>query len=113
MSVASDNFKAKDAVKNLEKALINMEDNKINHGSLDNIKECKIEFKKVSFGYEKELVLKDFNLLLPENKTYALVGPSGGGKSTIAKLISGFYKINEGKILIGGHDLKELSLIHI
>lgn len=109
MSVASDNFKAKDAVKNLEKALINMEDNKINHGSLDNIKECKIEFKKVSFGYEKELVLKDFNLLLPENKTYALVGPSGGGKSTIAKLISGFYKINEGKILIGGHDLKEYS----
>ena len=109
MSVASDNFKAKDAVKNLEKALINMEDNIINHGSLDNIKECKIEFKKVSFGYEKELVLKDFNLLLPENKTYALVGPSGGGKSTIAKLISGFYKINEGKILIGGHDLKEYS----
>lgn len=109
MSVASDNFKAKDAVKNLEKALINMEDNKINHGSLDSIKECKIEFKKVSFGYEKELVLKDFNLLLPENKTYALVGPSGGGKSTIAKLISGFYKINEGKILIGGHDLKEYS----
>lgn len=109
MSVATDTFKAKDAVKKLEDALIDMNDNKINYGSLENIENYNIEFKNVSFGYEKEMVLEHFNLLLPENKTYALVGPSGGGKSTIAKLISGFYKINDGEILIGGRDLKEYS----
>ena len=43
-----------------------------------------------------------------KNKTYALVGSSGGGKSTIAKLISGFYKIDEGEILIGDKKYNKL-----
>ncbi len=49
------------------------------------------------------------NLKLEEGKTYALVGSSGGGKSTIAKLISGFYKINEGELRIGGKSIDSYS----
>ena len=63
----------------------------------------------VSFGYTEETILHDVSFKLEQNKTYALVGSSGGGKSTIAKLISGFYKINNGEILIGGKNITSYS----
>ena len=63
----------------------------------------------VDFKYDDNFVLKDFSLTLHQNKTYALIGSSGGGKSTIAKLISGFYPVDGGEILIGGKNIQSYS----
>jgi len=69
-----------------------------------------IEFRKVSFAYENEKVLKDINLTIPKGRTIALVGPSGGGKSTLADLIPRFYDPVEGHIYIDGKDSKSYQL---
>ena len=68
-----------------------------------------IEFKQVSFAYEDQKVLKEINFSLEKGKTIALVGPSGGGKSTLADLVPRFYDPTEGQILLDGTDLKEFS----
>ncbi|WP_057738528.1 ABC transporter ATP-binding protein [Liquorilactobacillus uvarum] len=68
-----------------------------------------VEFKKVGFGYEKEKVLHDVSVVIPENKTTAIIGPSGSGKSTLCKLIARFYDCDEGEVLVGGHDVREFS----
>lgn len=70
---------------------------------------CEIEFKNVSFGYDEKFVLKNINLVIPEKKTTALIGPSGSGKSTLCHLISRFWDINQGEILLGGVNIKEYS----
>ncbi|MEH0157767.1 ABC transporter ATP-binding protein [Limibacter armeniacum] len=69
-----------------------------------------IEFKNVHFAYGDNKVLKGINLSIEKGKTVALVGPSGGGKSTIADLIPRFYDVTEGEILIDGVNIKEYSL---
>jgi ATP-binding cassette, subfamily B, bacterial MsbA len=69
-----------------------------------------IEFKNVSFAYEDKLVLKEVNFRLEKGKTVALVGPSGGGKSTLADLVPRFYDPSGGEILLDGVDLKEFTL---
>ncbi|MHA7131007.1 ABC transporter ATP-binding protein [Algoriphagus namhaensis] len=69
-----------------------------------------IKFEQVSFGYEDEMVIKEVSFTLSKGKTIALVGPSGGGKSTLADLVPRFYDPTHGIISIDGHDLKELSL---
>ncbi|CAD5272024.1 MULTISPECIES: ABC transporter ATP-binding protein [unclassified Imperialibacter] len=69
-----------------------------------------IEFKNVSFAYEKELVLKNINLSIPKGKTVALVGPSGGGKSTLSDLIPRFYDPNEGDVCIDGKPLTSYTM---
>lgn len=68
-----------------------------------------IEFKNISFKYEESYVLKNFSLTIPKGKTVALVGQSGSGKSTLANLITRFYDINEGEILIDGNNIKNIS----
>ena len=68
-----------------------------------------IEFKNISFKYKDEYVLKDFSLIIPKGKTVALVGQSGSGKSTLANLITRFYDVNKGKILIDNINIKEVS----
>jgi subfamily B ATP-binding cassette protein MsbA len=68
-----------------------------------------IIFKNISFKYEEEFVLKDFSLQIPKGKTVALVGQSGSGKSTLANLITRFYDVNKGQILIDGLDIKDIS----
>ncbi|MCM4153071.1 ABC transporter ATP-binding protein [Arenibacter sp. N53] len=68
-----------------------------------------IEIKNVSFKYEDEYVLKNFNLKVPKGKTVALVGQSGSGKSTIANLMTRFYDVNEGDIAIDGTDIRDFS----
>lgn len=71
-------------------------------------------FDKVSFGYSTEedskLVISDLTLNIPAGRTLALVGPSGGGKSTLCHLIPRFYDITEGKILLDGVDTKNITL---
>ena len=68
-----------------------------------------IVFDNISFKYAEEYVLKDFSLTIPKGKTVALVGQSGSGKSTIANLITRFYDVNEGQILIDGLDIRDLT----
>lgn len=71
-----------------------------------------VEFKNVTFTYPGRDIpaLRDISFNLPEGKTVALVGRSGSGKSTIANLLTRFYDIQEGKILMDGHDLREYTL---
>jgi ATP-binding cassette subfamily B protein len=72
-----------------------------------------IVFDNVSFGYEGEngrQVIESLSLSIEAGKTLALVGPSGGGKSTICNLIPRFYSINSGKITLDGIDLRDITL---
>ena len=75
-----------------------------------------IEFDKVSFGYgaeddeSKKLVISDLNLSIKAGQTLALVGPSGGGKSTLCNLIPRFYNVTEGKILLDGVDIRDIKI---
>lgn len=72
-----------------------------------------ITFDHVTFGYGKEPVLKDLSFHVPEHTSVALVGPSGSGKSTITKLIPRFYDVSQGKIQIGGIDIRDMPLDQI
>ena len=69
-----------------------------------------LEFEDVSFSYGNDPVLKHINLKIPKGKTVAIVGPSGGGKSTMADLIPRFYDIESGRILMDGVDIKDYNL---
>ncbi|WP_194767191.1 ABC transporter ATP-binding protein [Tamlana sp. I1] len=71
--------------------------------------DSEIVFKNVSFKYKDDYVLKNFSLTIPKGKTVALVGQSGSGKSTIANLITRFYDVNEGEILMDGINIKDLD----
>lgn len=69
-----------------------------------------IEFRHVTFAYDKHDVLKDISFTVPRNTMTALVGPSGGGKSTIASLLPRFWDVREGQILVGGKDIRTVSI---
>lgn len=69
-----------------------------------------IEYKNVSFAYDKEPVLKDINLKIQKGKTIALVGSSGGGKSTLADLVPRFYDPQEGEVLLDGISLTDYEI---
>lgn len=77
------------------------------------IKHHDVELKNVHFSYsgeKKDEVLHGIDLTLPEGSYTALVGPSGGGKSTVAKLIARFWDVTEGTICIGGVDIRRISV---
>jgi len=69
-----------------------------------------IAFKDVSFSYAQSPILQNINLTIPKGKTIALVGPSGGGKSTLADLLPRFYDPASGAILIDGHDIRDYTI---
>ncbi|MBP5274047.1 MAG: ATP-binding cassette domain-containing protein, partial [Abditibacteriota bacterium] len=73
-------------------------------------RQAEIEFRNVTFAYEKEPVLKNLNLTVPGGSTVALVGPSGSGKSTVADLVPNFYPLTSGEILINGTDIRDIAL---
>ena len=102
-------FQGNYAVDTLETLYDDMQKDKINHGQREEFKTFDIEFDDVSFGYNDKMVIEDLSFKLDEGKIYALVGSSGSGKSTIAKLISGFYNVDKGNIKIGGIPLSEYS----
>ena len=70
-----------------------------------------IEFKNVTFAYnEGRKVLKNISLTVPHGKTVALVGPSGGGKTTLCHLIPRFYEVESGSVTVDGHDVRDVTL---
>lgn len=72
--------------------------------------ENQIEFKNVSFGYSDKEVIQNFNLTINKGDTIALVGASGSGKSTIANLITRFYDVERGEILIDNKNIRDIKL---
>ena len=80
-------------------------------GTLENIK-GNINFENVTFSYEEEKgdVLANLSLNIKQGENIAIVGPSGGGKTTMCSLISRFYELKEGRITLDGTDINELNL---
>lgn len=73
-----------------------------------------VVLKDVRFGYHADQeILHGVRLTIPQNKMTALVGTSGGGKSTIAKLAAGFWDAGSGSITMGGHELKDIPLTQL
>lgn len=68
-----------------------------------------IEFKNVSFAYDEHTVLKDINLKFEKGKKYLIIGPSGGGKSTVLRLLRKYFNPNDGDIIIDGVSLKDVK----
>lgn len=86
-------------------------DNKFNEFSFNEhpISKGKVDFKNVKFGYTAEKTLiKDLNLEVKPNEMVAIVGPTGGGKTTLINLIMRFYELNEGTISIDGINIKDI-----
>ncbi len=98
------------------KRFVELMDTKPDIVDSDNAREFKdvqgeIEFKNATFKYEgSEEILSNINLKIEKGKTLALVGPSGGGKTTICHLIPRFYELNKGEITIDGEDIKDITL---
>lgn len=69
-----------------------------------------ISFNKVSFSYGEETILNNINLEVPVGQALAIVGPSGGGKTTLTNLIPRFLDLEEGSITIDGHDIRDITL---
>jgi ATP-binding cassette, subfamily B, bacterial MsbA len=68
-----------------------------------------IRFNQVSFGYDKEPILEEFDLTVKKGETLAIVGTSGSGKTTMVQLLSRFYDVNSGSITIDGVDLRDFK----
>ena len=75
------------------------------------VKEFSIQFEKVSFSYPgaNQTAVDDVSFTIPQGNTVALVGASGGGKTTIARLVPRFWEATEGKVLIGGINVREIA----
>ena len=74
---------------------------------------AEIEFQNVTFAYDKRDVLKNISFKVKKNSMTALVGPSGGGKSTIASLLPRFWDIKQGEILVRGKDIRKIPLAEL
>lgn len=68
-----------------------------------------VGFEHVGFGYEEELIIKDFNFQVQPGQRVAIVGPTGAGKTTIVKLLLRFYELNQGRITVDGKDIRDYS----
>lgn len=71
---------------------------------------CDIKLDHISFSYDKRKIIDDVSLSIPEKTTTAIVGPSGGGKSTLCNLIVRFWDVDEGKVTLGGVNVKDYSM---
>jgi subfamily B ATP-binding cassette protein MsbA len=69
-----------------------------------------IKLENIKFSYGKKAILKDVSLIIPKGKTIALVGPSGGGKSTLIDLLPRFIEPQEGRVLFDGIDIMDISM---
>ena len=71
--------------------------------------EGEIAFENVTFGYDERTVIDDISFTIPKGKTYALVGASGGGKTTLCHLVPKFYPVENGDIKIDGTSIKDIT----
>lgn len=71
---------------------------------------CNIKLDHISFSYDKRKIIDDVSLSISEKTTTAIVGPSGGGKSTLCNLIARFWDVDEGKVTLGGVNVKDYSM---
>lgn len=71
---------------------------------------CNIKLDHILFSYDKRKIIDDVSLSIPEKTTTAIVGPSGGGKSTLCNLIARFWDVDEGKVTLGGVNVKDYSM---
>ena len=69
-----------------------------------------IELKHVTFSYDRRKIIDDVSLFLPQKTTTAIVGPSGGGKSTLCNLIARFWDVDTGEVTLGGVNVKDYSM---
>lgn len=100
-----------DTYESLNRALkIQETNNDLEDLGFEKLNKFDIEFSKVNFSYEQELILKGVSFKIPEKKTTAIVGPSGSGKTTIVKLITRHYDITSGTINVGSKNIKDVSL---
>lgn len=102
-------FMGQSVVEKLESLFEEMNSNKLTFGTNNEFENYNITFENVSFGYTDKKIINNLSFSLEENKSYALVGSSGSGKSTIAKLISGFYKVDGGVIKIGDKSISSYT----
>ncbi len=102
-------FTSGDLIRKLEKTLENSDTYEEQFALKDFQQEIKLE--QVEFSYEKEeqLILEDINLSFKKNGKYLIVGPSGGGKSTLLRLLRKYYQPTSGRILIDGYDLRDVK----
>ncbi len=88
------------------------EPEEINHSSIridaEKIK-GEVEFKNVKFGYDENIIIKNFNAKIKPGQKIAIVGPTGAGKTTIVKLLMRFYELNDGEILIDGKNIDKID----
>ncbi len=66
--------------------------------------------ENIGFAYEQKKIIDGISLSIPEHTTTAIVGPSGGGKTTLTSLLSRFWDVDEGKVTLGGTDVREYSM---
>ena len=102
-------FNASFAIDEMEKLYKAMQEDSLQYGKEEKFPNYSMEFENVDFSYGDKKVLEGLSFRLEEGKSYALVGHSGSGKSTIAKLFSGFYKVDKGQIRIGDLPIESYS----
>lgn len=102
-------FNASFAIDEMEKLYKAMQEDSLQYGKEEKFPNYSMEFQNVDFSYGDKKVLEGLSFRLEEGKSYALVGHSGSGKSTIAKLFSGFYKVDKGQIRIGDLPIESYS----
>ena len=102
-------FNASFAIDEMEKLYKAMQEDSLQYSKEENFPNYSMEFQDVDFSYGDKKVLEGLSFRLEEGKSYALVGHSGSGKSTIAKLFSGFYKADKGQIRIGDLPIESYS----
>lgn len=102
-------FEARGAISRLSEILdLNTEDDGIYKDHVTNMNSS-IVFENVSFSYGESSILNNLNFIINNKEFVSIVGPSGSGKSTILSLIYKFYGGYEGKIMVGGYDLEDIS----
>lgn len=105
-----DNMATSATVLKMITSILNRDDLNRPETSLEQPENYEVCFEHVTFAYREDPVVKDVSLTFQERSVNALVGPSGGGKSTLTKLLASFYEIDRGRITIGGVDIRDLSL---
>ena len=100
-------------IKNTEDFLYNLKDSNKDDREPIEITDGKIELKNILFGYNNKLILNNISLNIENGNKIAIIGKSGSGKSTLIKLIMGYYKVNEGEILIDGQNINDYSISSI